>query len=198
MKNQWMAYVIVAVISALAGVAIAGPPNNVGTDATIIVPESIASTTTVAPVATAAPSTTVAAEPDAELDAEPDVAEEPDENATTTTEPAATTTTTEVDTLVAPADLIVVSVNGAGTAGLATRVRNELRDAGYTATRATDGTTFVDDTVVYFFPLFEREAALVAEQLGLDPADVQAIEFAPQFGQIDGDQVAVYIGRDRS
>ena len=38
MKNQWMAYVIVAAIAALAGVAIAGLPNNVGTAATIVVP----------------------------------------------------------------------------------------------------------------------------------------------------------------
>ena len=55
MKHQWLAYVIVAFLSIGAGVAIAGLPNNVPVDATIIPP-----TTTEAPTPTA-PETT---EPD--------------------------------------------------------------------------------------------------------------------------------------
>ena len=36
MKHQWLAYVIVGLLSIGAGVAIAGLPNNVPVDATII------------------------------------------------------------------------------------------------------------------------------------------------------------------
>ena len=179
MKNQWLAFVIVAVISALAGVAIAGPPNNVAADPTIIVPDSTVPVTTVP--TTTAPATTVAA---------------PATTTTTTTEAPATTSV--VDPEIDPAVLGVVSVNGAGRAGLATRVRDELIDAGYTATRATDGTTLVDDTIVYFYPSFEREAAGVAETLGLEAADVAPIDEAPEYFDLEGDQVMVYLGRDQT
>ena len=178
MKNQWLAYVIVVVISALAGVAIAGPPNNVAADPTIIVPDSTIPVTT---VPTTAPPTTVAATA----------------TTTTTTTEAPATTTTVVDPEVDPVVLVVVSVNGAGNAGLATQVRNELIDAGYTATRATDGTTLVDDTIVYFYPSFEREAAGVAETLGLEAANIEPIDEAPEYDNLEGDQVMVYLGRDQ-
>lgn len=179
MKNQWLAFVIVAVISALAGVAIAGPPNNVAAAPTIIVPDSTIPVTTVP--TTTAPATTVAA---------------PATTPTTTTEAPATTTV--VDPEIDPAVLGVASVNGAGRAGLATRVRDELIDAGYTATRATDGTTLVDDTIVYFYPSFEREAAGVAETLDLDAANIEPIDEAPEYSDLEGDQVMVYLGRDQT
>jgi hypothetical protein len=189
MKNQWMAYVIVAVISALAGVAIAGPPNNVGTEATIVVPATTVPTTTVVTATTEAPATTV----EAPAETTP-VATDPVE--TTTTVPETTTTTTEPE--IDRASVIVVAVNGAGTQGLATRVRDELIDAGFEQARATDGTTLVDDTVVYFLPGFAPEAVDVAFELDLLFTDVKPIEEAPQFGQLEGDQVVVYIGRDLS
>jgi hypothetical protein len=188
MKNQWMAYVVVVAISALAGLAIAGPPNNVAAEPTIVVSATTVPTTTVAPATTeTTPTTTV-----------------PAETTTTTTTAAAETTTTapESTTTTEPAvnraNVIVVAVNGAGTQGLATRVSDELIAAGFVQTRATDGATLVDDTVVYFFPSFEREAAEVAAEIGLELADVRPIEEAPAYGVLDGDQVVVYLGRDRS
>jgi hypothetical protein len=180
MKNQWLAFVIVAVISALAGVAIAGPPNNVAADPTIIVPDSTIPVTTVP--TTTAPATTVAA---------------PATTTTTTTEAPATTTTV-VDPEIDPAVLGVASVNGAGKAGLATQVRDELIDADYAAARATDGTTLVDDSIVYFYPSFEREAAGVAETLGLEAANIEPIDEAPAYSDLEGDQVMVYLGRDQT
>lgn len=188
MKNQWMAYVIVAVVSALAGVAIAGRPNTVGTDATIVVPATPATTTTLAPAATTEPP----------VESDPVVT---DTTTTTSTQPSesTTTTTTLVDfPVVAREELVVVSINGAGTAGLATRIREELRDLGYAAARATDGTVLVDETVVYFYPLLENEARSVATDLGLDPDGVLPVDEAPEFGQLEGDHVAVYLGRDQS
>lgn len=195
MKNQWMAYVIVAVISALAGIAIAGAPNNVGTDATIIVPETTTTTTLVR-------ASTVASDSADRADIE-SADDEPTATTTTiatapTTTTVPVTTTTVADPAVQPAELVVVSANGAGTAGLATRVRDELRDFGYDSARATDGTTLVDKTIVYYFPGLELEAVRVAEDLGLEFADVAPIEGAPEYGELDGDQVVVYLGRDRS
>ena len=186
MKNQWLAYVIVAVISALAGVAIAGPPNNVGVEPTIVVPASTTTTTT-----TVAPTTTVEGPAETTPDTEPDAT-------TTTIEAPETTTTLAIEPEVDPAELGVVTANGAGSQGLATRVRNELRDAGYTETRATDGTTIVDETVVYFYPLLIREAAGVAEALDLDPTEILPIEEAPDYPELEGDQVVVYLGRDQT
>jgi hypothetical protein len=184
-----MAYVIVAAIAALAGVAIAGLPNNVGTAATIIVPDTTVPTTTVV----TAPAETVVEEP-----AETTPVEETTTTVPETTPPVPETTTTTTEPAVDRASVVVVSVNGAGTTGLATRVRDQLIEAGFTNARATDGNTLVDATVVYFAPAFVREAVEVAEELGLTLSDVRPIEEAPRFGQLDGDQVAVYIGRDRS
>ena len=58
MKHQWMAYVIVALLSIGAGVAIAGLPNNVSVDATIVAPS------TTEPPATTVPTTEVSATTD--------------------------------------------------------------------------------------------------------------------------------------
>jgi hypothetical protein len=50
MKNPWLAYLIAAVISALAGVAIAGVPNSVGIEPTIVVPASTTTTSSISDV----------------------------------------------------------------------------------------------------------------------------------------------------
>jgi AAA family ATP:ADP antiporter len=56
---------------------------------------------------------------------------------------------------------------------------------------------FVDVTVVYFFEGYELEARTVAIDLGLDPTEIQPVADAPDFSFQDGDQVVVYLGRDR-
>ncbi len=185
MKNPWLVYVTVAVISALAGIAIAGLPNTVGTDATIIVPEVTTSTTT-----------TSTSEPDPEP--APTTIEAERAQTTTTTEAAETTTTTEPESEIDRAIIEVVAVNGASIGGLATRIRDELRDLGFERASSADGTEIVDETVVYFAPGFEAEAVEVAEALNLELRDVKPIEDAPSFDLDDDDQVAVYLGRDNS
>jgi len=196
MKNSWLIYATVAVVSALAGVAIAGPPNRVGTDATIAVPES--TSTTLANVPDAGDGATDDEEGDVVADTDAEA-----ESAATTTQPPADTTTTTTTTTVAPppevvpAEVTVVAVNGGGIGGLAGRTRDELIALGFTAARAADGTEVVDQSVVYFFPGFDAEAAAVATALGIDVTQVLPVETAPEFGQLEGDQVAVYAGRDR-
>jgi hypothetical protein len=51
---------------------------------------------------------------------------------------------------------------------------------------------------VYYFGGFEREAADVALVLELDPSRVQAVFGSPDFGYLQGDQVSVYLGSDRT
>lgn len=175
-------YVVVALISVVAGVAIAGSPNTVAVPATITTVPASATTTTTTPPATTVVTTTTEADV---ATTEPEVA---------STEPAPTTTVPAPD----PADIVVAAVNGAGTQGLASDVRDRLVFFGYTQARATDGTTLVDETVVYFFDGFEAEAAEIARFFELDPESIRPVAEAPEFGTVDGDQVAVYIGRDLS
>ena len=80
MKHQWLAYVIVGLLSIGAGVAIAGLPNNVPVDATIVPP-----TTTEAPAPTVPTTTT------------------PDTTTPETTEPETTVPTTTTPDTTQPA-----------------------------------------------------------------------------------------------
>lgn len=183
MKNQALVYVLVAVISLAAGVAIAGAPESVAVPATITtIVEPTTTTTEPAATTTAVPTT------------EPEVAATEPEVATTET----TTSTTTTEPAPDPADIVVVAVNGAGTQGLASDVRDQLVFFGYTQARATDGTTLVDETAIYYFDGFEAEAAEIARFLEIDPETIRPIAEAPEFATLDGDQVAVYLGRDRT
>jgi hypothetical protein len=185
MRKQWSLYLIVAAISALAGVAIAGPPNSVGSDATIAVPATTVAPTSTIAVAVVTTTTEVVT--------------------TTTTNPVETATTVQASATTTPteppvvrADVVIVAINGAGVSGLAGRTRDELISLGYGKARSADGTTIVEETKVYYFNGFEREAADVALVLELDPSSVQPVFGSPDFGYLQGDQVAVYLGDDRS
>lgn len=185
MKNQWLAYVVVAVISVLAGVAIAGTPNSTPNSPTIVVTATTVTevTTTVPAVEETLPPSTV-----------PDTTEPPvDVETTTTSAPETTTTVPPVDR----AAVVVVAVNGAGTVGIAGRTRDELVDLGYVAARATDGAV-VETSAVYFYEGFEREAEEVSLDLGLDPSRIRPVDEAPEFGALPGDEVIAYIGSDRA
>lgn len=185
MKNQWLAYLVVAGISVLAGVAIAGRPTSGGKAATITLPTTVVTTTT-----TASPPATDAVPADTEpatTDAPPD-----------TEAPASTTSTTTLPPSPPAADVVVVAVNGAGTSGLAGRTRDELVFFGFTQTRVTDATQLVDETFVYYVEGFEAAASDVAGILGLGVDRIRPIAEVPDYGAEPGDQVVVYAGRDRT
>lgn len=184
MKHQWLAYVIVAFLSIGAGVAIAGMPNNVPVDATIIPP-----TTTEAPTPTV-PETTVPTTP------EPDTTEpEPD-----TTEPDTTDPSDSV-----PADLperseiIVGAANGAGIAGTAARAVTRLVDLGYVDVTPLDGTAIVELTTIYYADGFEEAAARMAEDLDIAPDLIAPLADAPDVPDLQPDtQLLQYVGIDRA
>jgi LytR cell envelope-related transcriptional attenuator len=190
MKHQWLAYVIVALLSIGAGVAIAGLPDNTSVDATIIPP-----TTTVAP-STSESATTVA-----------------DTTVPETTEPATTsttlaqasiTTTTATTTTVAEglpprSDVTVIVANGANISGAAGRNVELLSELGYTDIAARNGTDIVEFTTVYYADGLEAAAVRLADDLDLLPEFTAPLADAPQVINLpEGVELVAYIGIDRA
>lgn len=188
MRNQWLAYVIVAVLAIGAGLAIAGLPSSETVDGTITVPSSTEVTTTLPPATTEpapAPETT-----------EPVETTEPPVEITTTT-----TSSTVPDDLPAREDVAVVVANGADVGGLATRTANDLRDLGYEDVTPTDGEESTDETVVYFDDGFEGAAERMVADLGIEPGlgAIQPIIVAPPISDdVDPIDLLVYLGQDRA
>ena len=189
MKHQWVAYVIVALLSIGAGVAIAGLPNNVPVDATIIPP-----TTTEAPEPTV-PETT---EPEPVETTEPEQTTTTTSTTTTTTEPPVETTEPEPG-LPDPASVAVVAVNGSDIAGTASRMVDRLEGFGFTNAVPRDGTEIRELTWVYYEEGFDGTAAEIAEALDLLPDFIAPIGESPQVQDLpDAVDVIVYVGIDRS
>jgi hypothetical protein len=193
-KHQSIAYVVVAVLSIGAGVAIAGLPNNAPGEATITAPTTAAETeTTLAPVSTVASTTT-----DVQATTRP---------VTETTEPPQTTTasvSTEIQDPVAEvladrSEIVVVVANGAGIAGAAARNVVRLTDLGHLDITSSDGTEIVEFTTIYFADGFEDAALRLAEDLELLPFFVAPLEVAPTVSGLPDDvELLAYIGTDRA
>jgi hypothetical protein len=190
MKHQWMAYVIVALLAIGAGVAIAGLPNNVPVDATIIPPTTTEVPEPTLPTSTTTTTTTTIA---------PDVTE-PSMPETTEPEPSTPDTTDSV-----PADLpdrsviIVGAANGAGIAGAAGRAVIRLTELGYVDVTPRDGTEIVEFTTIYFADGFEEAADRMAADLDLDPSFVAPLADAPSVPNLPSDtQLLDYVGLDRA
>jgi hypothetical protein len=112
--------------------------------------------------------------------------------ATTETPPPASTATTH-----APANVTILVLNGNGVAGVAGANAAQLTPKGFVAS-ATDAPATVDTTVVYYLDLaFQPDAAVVAETLGIDPAQVLPLA-DPATAGIDpkGSSVVVLLGKD--
>ena len=188
MKQQWVAYLIVALLSIGAGVAIAGLPDDVPVDATIIpptttvAPEPTAPTTTVPPTTTTAPETT-----------------EPDTTEPETTEPEPDTSDPELGAIPERSEIIVAAANGANVAGAASVIVERLEAIGYVGVVLRNGTDIVELTTVYFADGFEESALRLAEDLDLLPEFVAPIEDAPNVPDLAADtELLVYIGLDRA
>ena len=206
MKHQWLAYVIVGLLSIGAGVAIAGLPDNAPVDATITSPTPTAAAETSAPETETTVAPTSAPETQAPDTTEPTMTV-PDTTETTTTRPATTVseTTSPATTDAARAglpdrsELNVVSANGANVAGAALRVATRLEEAGYVDVQLRNGTGIVEFTTVYFAAGFEEAGLRLAEDLDLLPFYVAPIEVVPTVIQLPDDvDLVAYIGLDRA
>ena len=113
-----------------------------------------------------------------------------------------TTTTTVVDPVVTsttaalrqPKDVRVLTANGTSIKGAGGRIKDKLLAAGYNALAATDTKSPASASAVYFTPGFDREAAVIAQALGLPPATVQAMPTPPPVADLKAANVLVVVG----
>ena len=196
MKHQWMAYVIVALLSIGAGVAIAGLPNNVPVNATIVPPTTTerptpTAPTTEVPETTAAPTTT-----DGQQTTKPGTTE-PETTEPETTGPG--TTDSVALGISERGELTVVVANGAGIAGTAARNVVRLTELGYTDVTASDGVETFEFTTIYYADGLEAVALRMANDLQLLPEFVAPLTAAPEMLSLPADlQLLAYIGVDRA
>ena len=191
MKHQWLAYLVVALLSIGAGVAIAGLPDNSSAGATVP-PTTVSTTTTTeapAPTTTVAPTTV------------PETTE-PETTSPETTEPETTepdTTDSVPEELPERDELIVVAANGANVAGAALRMATLLEEFGYVDIAQLNGTDIVEFSVVYYADGFEEAALRLAEDLDLLDEFVAPLDDAPAVVDLPDDvELLVYVGRDRA
>jgi hypothetical protein len=116
-----------------------------------------------------------------------------EEATTTTTAPRPTTTTTP---LRAPKDVKVLSANGTSVKGAAGRVKDKLLAGGYNVLAATDTTSPAQGSSVLYAAGFQREAAVVAQVLGLPVGSVQAMPATAPVADLKGAHVLVVVGPD--
>jgi hypothetical protein len=188
MKHQWLAYVIVAILSIGAGVAIAGLPDDVPVDATIVVP-----------VTTGSPETTLATTATTTTTVAPETTAVPTTEVSTTTTAATTTVSATTTTLPLPdrSEIATAAANGSGLQGSASRMADFLETLGYVDVTRHDGTEIVDLTIVYYADGFEESAARMAEDLDLLPEFIAPIAEAPPIFNIGLVQLLAYVGLDR-
>jgi hypothetical protein len=198
MRHPWLAYLIVGLLSVGAGIAIAGLPDNVSGDATIIPPTTVASDLTgpetTVPVTTVPPTTQPRA---TALDTTVPDTTEPN----TTDLDATESDTTESDAAPLPgrSELRVIAANGANIAGAALRMTERLQAIGYVDVLPLNGSDIVDFTTVYFVEGFEDAALRLAEDLELLDVFVAPIENSPSVEMLPLDsELLVYIGVDRA
>jgi hypothetical protein len=171
MKRSWLTLAATVLVGLLAGLALAGRPD--AADQTIIPASTGATGTTEAP-GDSTPSTTAG---------------------TSTTTAPSTTVPASTTTVLDPAGVRVLAVNGTRRGGIATRTADTLKAAGFANSTPTDSIDPVEVTAVYFRPGFDAAAAAVATALGLDPAGV--VPYGQPVSEVDDTaDVIVAIGND--
>lgn len=93
----------------------------------------------------------------------------------------------------APADVRVISANGTAVKGVARKVTDQLKAAGYNVLAPTDGQK-TTASAVYFVGDFMREAQAVAASLGLPAASVQPFPAPAPLADARGATVIVLVG----
>lgn len=117
-----------------------------------------------------------------------------DTEETTTTTVAAPVVTVTTVPLRQPKDVRVLTANGTTVKGAGGRIKDKLLAAGYNALAATDTKATVTASAVYFTPGFDREAAVIAQLLGLAPTTVQAMPDPVPVADLKAANVLVVVG----
>ncbi|MBW3615491.1 MAG: LytR C-terminal domain-containing protein [Actinobacteria bacterium] len=111
---------------------------------------------------------------------------------------AATTTPAPPDTppaAHAPKEVKVIVVNASGVKGAAGKASDLLKPPGYNVLAPTNAKR--GETVVYFAPGYEADAAAVAAALGLPPATLKPLPTPPPIPDSKDAQIIVVIGADQ-
>ena len=205
MKSQVWVYIVVAVLSMGAGVAIAGVPTFETRNPTIQSSStSTTTTTTTSPLSESAgstvepPITTAGGDVEETADAtQPDTVESEEAADSTITTSSTTTTTTTTVPLLDRDALEVAVANGAEVGGAATNGSQALEDAGYFDVASFDGLEVFDGTVVFASGSAAAEAERLAQDIGIDLNLIFPIDTAPEVsGLTDEVQLLVYLGRN--
>ena len=124
----------------------------------------------------------------------------------TTTSVAPTTTVPTTDR--APQQVKVVVANGSEVTGLAGKTGQFLAQQGYSNSVATDSTSQVSVTTVYYSPGFEASAKALARLLGLNASQVQELPSGAELADnqptdlgvliVAGPEIATIVGAESS
>ena len=218
MKTQRWVYVVLALLSVGAGVAIAGVPDQVPRDPTIAAPAG--GTVDAAPRPTDAtgsdaPAATTATTAGDGTSADDGATRGTAGDTTPASSPVDGTTapagdgpagtdappgTTGAATSVAPAppraELAVAVANGASVGGAASEVSAALEAVGYVDVGSFDGTEIVDLTTVYRADGYEAAADELVAAMGVAPDLVRPLAELPRVDGLGDQPVVVYLGRD--
>jgi hypothetical protein len=119
---------------------------------------------------------------------------------TTTVKPGGTATTVTTPSTTAavrpPAQVKVLVANGSGVTGLAGLVATRLHSAGYDTLASVNATQRVATSIVYYAPGYDREAAALAQTLGLPPTAVQALPTPAPVASLSSANILVVVGPD--
>ena len=121
-------------------------------------------------------------------------ADDDTEETTSTTVAEAPVVTSTTVALRQPKDVRVLTANGTSTKGAGGRIKDKLLAAGYNALAATDTKSPASASAVYFTAGFEREAAVIAQLLGLAPTTVQAMPNPVPVADLKAANVLVVVG----
>lgn len=195
MKTPTWVYVVIVILSAGAGLAIAGIPDTSPREPTIIPPATTEAPDPLESLADAAEAPGVGDDADDDAGAEADAGAGDAEAAETTTTVETTTTTTTVP-LPERGEVEITVANGADIGGVATGTSDRLAELGYTNTLARDGTDIVGQTLVYVPDDLLEFAERLADDLGLPGGRVQDIARAPEVESSIDPVVILYLGSD--
>lgn len=103
--------------------------------------------------------------------------------------------TTTTEPVRPPGEITVIVANASGVNGAAGNLTATLADAGYLTAPQTDAPERLETTQVLFAPGFDREAAAVAQAIGVAAEAATALPEPPPV-ELAGAQILVLLGPD--
>ena len=205
MRRAWLPLVLVVVVGALVGLAIAGRP--APSDSFSVDPAAVAALTSTTVEASttsdAATTTTTESLPSTTADVSPSSTAAPSTSSSTSSTSSTSTSLDQATTTTTPAidrrTLRVVIANADGRTGLAQANADRLSALGYETIDLGDSPQNLASSVIYYRTGFLDEAAVVAADLAIP--DIAILEYPsdlaePLTNSDDAGDVIVLLGAD--